>query len=206
MLRNLLPSTLACLVGLSVYAEPMNEATTPAETEAPSADPRVKMVTSKGELTIQLFADEAPITVKNFLEYVEAGYYDGLIFHRIIPGFMAQGGGFEENMQQKKTNAAIKNEAVNGLKNKRGTLAMARTADINSATSQFFINLVDNVFLDHTAPTSRGYGYCVFGEIVDGMATVDAMASVKTATKGFHQNVPVEPLIIKSAVVITEAP
>lgn len=165
-------------------------------------DPRVELVTSMGSIVVELDAAAAPITVENFLSYVEDGFFDGTIFHRVIPGFMAQGGGFTSDMQQKPVNAPIKNEAANGLKNLRGTLAMARTAVVDSATAQFFINLVDNSFLDHTAPTPQGYGYAVFGKVVSGMEVVDAMAAVPTTTVGPFQDVPQTPIVIESAKVV----
>ncbi len=152
--------------------------------------------TSLGDITIDLFADKAPISVKNFLGYVEAGFYDGTIFHRVIPDFMVQCGGFTPDMAQKKTNAPIKNEADNGLSNEPYTLAMARTSDINSATSQFFINIADNVFLDHG---KRDFGYAVFGKVTKGTEVVDKIAEVKTGSAGGHRDVPVTPVVITSA-------
>lgn len=152
--------------------------------------------TSKGDITIELFPNEAPITVENFLQYVDDGYFDGTIFHRVIPGFMLQGGGFTEDMDQKETREPIKNEADNGLKNERGTLSMARTQVVDSATSQFFLNLVDNDFLDHG---SRDFGYAVFAKVVEGMEIADEIAGVQTENHGMHQNVPVEPVVINSA-------
>jgi len=166
---------------------------------AATANPRVVLETSKGPIVIELFADKAPKTVENFLAYVDAGHYDGTVFHRVIPGFMVQGGGFTADMQQKTTRAPIQNEADNGVKNRRGTLAMARTNDPHSASSQFFINLVDNGFLDHTAKSAQGWGYAVFGEVVEGMETADAIAKVKSGNRGGHENVPVEPVVIESA-------
>jgi len=151
--------------------------------------------TSLGDFTVELFEKEAPISVANFLEYVNESYYDGTIFHRVIPNFMIQGGGFNESMAQKGTKAPIKNEADNGLKNERGTLAMARTPEINSATSQFFINLNNNDFLDHGG---RDFGYAVFGKIVDGMDVIDEIAKVATGNHGMHQDVPKEAVLIKS--------
>jgi cyclophilin family peptidyl-prolyl cis-trans isomerase len=151
--------------------------------------------TSKGTFTVQLFDKQAPITVENILRYADEGFFDGTIFHRVIPGFMIQGGGLTEDMKNKRGHEPIKNEATNGLKNKRGTLSMARTNDINSATSQFFINVADNDFLDHK-PGS--YGYAVFGRIDSGMDVVDAIAAVKTGTRGGHQDVPVETVVIES--------
>ena len=151
--------------------------------------------TSKGTFTVQLFDKQAPITVENILRYADEGFFDGTIFHRVIPGFMIQGGGLTEDMNNKRGHEPIKNEATNGLKNKRGTLSMARTNDINSATSQFFINVADNDFLDHK-PGS--YGYAVFGRIDSGMDVVDAIAAVKTGNRGGHQDVPVETVVIES--------
>ena len=151
--------------------------------------------TSAGEIHIELYADKAPVTVKNFLAYVDAGFYDGTIFHRVIPDFMIQCGGFTQDMQQKKTNAPIKNEADNGLSNEPYTLAMARTSDVNSATSQFFINLADNVFLDNG---KRDFGYAVFGKVVKGTEVVDKIAEVKTGSKGGHGDVPLTAVVIDS--------
>jgi len=169
----------------------------PAAPAAPAAgSTTVVLATSLGDVTVELFADKAPLTVKNFLEYVDAGFYNGTLFHRVIPGFMIQGGGFGPDMQQKQTRPPVKNEADNGLRNSRGTLAMARTSDINSATSQFFVNLTDNTFLDHQV---RDFGYAVFGKVVGGMDVVDKIAAVRTGTKGMHQNVPLEPVAITSA-------
>ena len=157
----------------------------------------VRFETTLGAFTIDLFEDEAPVTVKNFLEYVDAGHFDGTVFHRVIPGFMVQGGGMTEDLRPKPTRTPIKNEAANGLKNRRGMLSMARTNDPDSATSQFFINLVDNAFLD---PSPRsGAGYAVFGCVTEGMSVVDAMAKVKTGRRGQHDDVPVEPIKVVSA-------
>jgi cyclophilin family peptidyl-prolyl cis-trans isomerase len=156
----------------------------------------IEFKTSLGDFTIKLFDDQAPISAANFQAYVEAGFFDGTIFHRVIPGFVIQGGGFTADMQQKKTNSPIKNEATNGVKNKRGTLSMARTNDINSATSQFFVNLVDNAFLDNS-PSS--YGYAVFGEVTSGMDVIDAIAKVQTGRHGHHDDVPTTPVIVHSA-------
>lgn len=163
---------------------------------------KVKMQTTKGTIVLELDDEKAPETVRNFVEYVQAGHYDGTIFHRVIDGFMIQGGGFTKDMNQKKTRAPIRNEASNGLHNKRGTIAMARTMVVDSATSQFFINLVDNDFLDFTAPTTQGYGYAVFGKVTDGMDVVDAIAKVKTGYHGPHQNVPEEAIVVTRAAVI----
>lgn len=152
--------------------------------------------TSHGEFTIELYPDQAPVTVENFLAYVDDGFFDGTIFHRVISGFMIQGGGFTAEMQQKSTRAPIKNEADNGLKNTRGTLSMARTQQKDSATAQFFINLTDNTFLDHGA---RDFGYAVFGKVTDGMDVVDKIATVKTGNRGGHADVPMEAVTIESA-------
>jgi len=160
--------------------------------------------TSMGSITVELDDAKAPITVKNFLDYAASGHYDGTIFHRVIDGFMIQGGGFTKAMDQKPTKAPIKNEAANGLTNKRGTIAMARTMVVDSATSQFFINLVDNDFLNFRAPTPQYYGYAVFGKVTDGMDVVDKIAKVKTGFAGPHQNVPEEPIVIKKVHVAAE--
>jgi cyclophilin family peptidyl-prolyl cis-trans isomerase len=157
---------------------------------------RVLMETSKGAVTIELDAAKAPLTVANFLEYVDAGFYNGTVFHRVIPDFMIQGGGFEPGMRQKPTGDPVRNEAANGLTNQRGTIAMARTRNPHSATAQFFINLKHNDFLDH--PGQDGWGYAVFGRVTDGMAVVDAIADVKTGTQGGHRDVPRESVIIES--------
>lgn len=162
-------------------------------------NPRVMVETSMGSFTIELFRHKAPITVTNFLKYVREGFYDGLIFHRVIKGFMIQGGGLDENMQPKKTRFAIKNEATNGLSNRRGTVAMARTALVDSATSQFFINVVDNPFLDHKGKRPEDFGYAVFGEVIEGMDVVDAIREVKTGSRGGHSDVPLEPVFILKA-------
>jgi peptidyl-prolyl cis-trans isomerase B (cyclophilin B) len=157
--------------------------------------------TSMGTITLELDADKAPATVGNFVKYAKEGFYDGTIFHRVIDGFMIQGGGFTKNMDQKPTHEPIRNEAVNGLKNKRGTIAMARTMVVDSATSQFFVNLVDNNFLDFTSPTPQGFGYAVFGKVTDGLDVVDAIGKVKTGFAGPHQNVPETPVVIKKVTV-----
>ncbi len=156
----------------------------------------VEMDTNLGNVVFELDEAKAPITVENFKNYVDDGFYDGLIFHRVIDGFMVQGGGFDADMKQKKTAAPIKIESDNGLKNVRGSIAMARTMDPNSATSQFFINTQDNTFLDY--PGQDGYGYTVFGKVVDGMDVIDKMEKVKTSSKGMHQDVPVKPIVIES--------
>ena len=162
----------------------------------------VKLSTNFGDITLELDAEKAPITVANFLQYVESGFYDGVIFHRVIDDFMIQGGGFDANMKQKKTKNEIKNEADNGLANNNYTVAMARTSIPDSASSQFFINIADNDFLNHTAPTSSGWGYCVFGKVVEGMDVVDKIKAVKTTSKAGHRDVPVESVTIEKASVI----
>jgi len=159
----------------------------------------VKLHTNFGTITLELNAEKAPETVKNFLAYVESGHYNNTIFHRVIDGFMIQGGGFASGMEQKPVNAPIPNEAANGLKNDCGTIAMARTGDPHSATAQFFINVADSAFLNHTAPSGQGWGYCVFGKVVEGMDVVNKIKAVKTSTTGFHQNVPVEDVVIEKA-------
>lgn len=160
--------------------------------------------TSLGDIKVALYEKEAPETVKNFLSYVNDKFYDGTIFHRVIPGFMIQGGGFTPDMQQKPTNPSVKNEAANGLKNEVGTLAMARTPDPNSATAQFFINVKDNDFLDYKDSSVQGFGYCVFGKVIEGMDVVRKIELVKTTRKGMNENVPIEPVTINSITLVTD--
>lgn len=162
----------------------------------------VKMQTTLGEMLIELDAEAAPVTVKNFMDYVNDGFYDGTIFHRVISGFMIQGGGMTSEMKEKPNKKPIVNEAANGLKNLRGTLAMARTADPNSATSQFFINHKDNDFLDYKGPTPDRIGYAVFGKVTEGLDVLDKIAAVKTKSAGYHDDVPVDPVVILSAVAV----
>ena len=164
-----------------------------------AAPKKVRLETSAGTLTIELDAERAPQSTANFLQYVAAGHYDGTVFHRVIRGFMVQGGGFDAAMKQKPTQAPIRNEASNGLKNKRYTLAMARTSDPHSATAQFFINTVDNEFLDFKAENAQGWGYAVFGRVVEGTEVVDAIEAVRTGRKGFHDDVPLEDVRIERA-------
>lgn len=164
--------------------------------------PYVELETTMGNIVIELNQEKAPNTVKNFLDYVKSGHYDGTIFHRVIDGFMIQGGGMDANMKEKATNAPIKNEADNGLKNEVGTIAMARTSDPNSATSQFFINVKDNSFLNYTSPTSQGWGYAVFGKVTEGMDVVNKIKGVPTGKVGFHGDVPKSPIVITHAKVI----
>ncbi|MDH4151236.1 MAG: peptidylprolyl isomerase [Betaproteobacteria bacterium] len=170
-----------------------------------AANPKVEMKTTLGTIVIELYPENAPKTVENFLQYVNDGFYDGTIFHRVIPGFMAQGGGFTPNLQQKPTRAAIRNEAGNGLRNATGTVAMARTADPHSATAQFFINVSENDFLDFKSADEKGYGYTVFGRISSGMDVVQKMIATPTATTGPHQNVPRQPIVIERARVLGAA-
>lgn len=186
-------------------AQPEKKAPVAEKKETPKtpANPVVKIVTSKGEIQVELYPDKAPITVKNFLSYTKEGFYDDTIFHRVIKDFMIQGGGMTKDMQHKKTKSPIKNEAANGLKNKRGTIAMARTNVPDSATSQFFINHKDNPFLDFRDPSPRGIGYAVFGKVIKGMDVVDAIAAVATRKPG---DVPVETVTIKSVTLVEAAP
>jgi len=160
--------------------------------------------TSMGDIKLELNKEKAPVTVENFVSYVNDGHYNGTIFHRVIDGFMIQGGGFDKDMQQKSTKAPIKNEANNGLKNDVGTIAMARTSDPHSASAQFFINIKNNDFLNFSSETAQGWGYAVFGKVVDGMDVVNKIKSVKTGNHGFHQDVPLEPVIIETAEVVAE--
>ena len=167
------------------------------------ANPQVELqIAGHGNITIELDAEKAPKSAENFLAYVKKGHYDGTVFHRIIDGFMIQGGGFAVGMTQKPTDANITNEANNGLKNNKYTLAMARTSDPHSASSQFFINVSDNAFLNHTAPSQQGWGYAVFGKVVAGTDVVDSLGKVKTGRKGFHDDVPVQDVVITKAVVL----
>lgn len=161
----------------------------------------IKLTTNHGAITLELDAEKAPKTVANFIAYVEAGHYDGTIFHRVIDGFMVQGGGFLPGMEQRPTQAPIENEATNGLKNERGTIAMARTSDPHSASAQFFLNVADNDFLDN-GKCQDGWGYCVFGRVVEGLDVMDKIKNVKVRNSGFHQNVPAEDVIIERAEVI----
>ena len=169
---------------------------------AAAANPKVEMETTKGKFVIELFPEKAPDTVKNFLNYVDTKCYDGTIFHRVIPKFMIQGGGFTADMKRKPAGAPIKNEADNGLKNDRGTIAMARTNDPHTATAQFFINTINNDFLNHKSKTQQGWGYVVFGKVVAGMDVVDAISSAKTVMRGMYRDVPAENIEIRSTVVL----
>jgi peptidyl-prolyl cis-trans isomerase B (cyclophilin B) len=169
----------------------------PAQDKA-SGPPAVVVTTSKGRIVIDLYPEQAPATVANFLKYVDAKFYDNTVFHRVIPNFMIQGGGFTADLKPRVTGAPIRNEADNGLSNKRGSVAMARTMEPHSATAQFFISTVDNAFLDFRSKTPQGWGYAVFGRVVEGMDVVDAIATVRTGNRGMYQNVPLEPVVIES--------
>ena len=199
-MKNLLGLLLVLTVGFAPAAGLATEAQTKGVGMV-----TVKMETSMGDITLELDGDKAPETVANFVEYANAGFYDGTIFHRVIAGFMIQGGGFDGDMKQKETRAPIKNEADNGLKNDTGTIAMARTPDPNSATAQFFINVKDNGFLNHSSPSPQGWGYCVFGRVVDGMDVVDKIKGVQTGNAGYHSDVPVEDVVIESVTVEADA-
>ena len=198
------------LLFAAALALPMSAFAQDAAAPAPAADankPRVTLKTSLGDIVLELDKRSAPITVDNFIKYVRAGHYDGTIFHRVIDGFMIQGGGYTPELIGKPTRPAIMNEGPNGLKNKRGTIAMARTGDPHSATAQWFINVVDNTALDHVAPTdSRSWGYAVFGQVVEGMDVVDRIKSTPTRKEGMMENLPVEPVIIEKAEVGSAEP
>lgn len=206
--RSLTPVTLALTLLLTTAVA---RAADPAPAAAPAKEgakmeqtgknPIVVISTSMGDIEAELYADKAPESVKNFLAYANDGFYNGTVFHRVIKGFMIQGGGMTPDMSQKPNKAPIKNEADNGLKNLNGTLAMARTSVVDSATSQFFINVKDNAFLDHKSKTPQGYGYAVFGKVISGMDVVQKIENVSTGNKGMHQDVPVEPVVIKSVTV-----
>lgn len=191
---RLFASLLSLLIALAL---------TPA---AHAGNPKVELKTTLGAVVIELYPENAPKTVENFLQYVKDGFYDGTVFHRVIPGFMVQGGGFTPNLQQKPVRPVIRNEAGNGLRNAMGTLAMARTADPHSATAQFFINVSENDFLDFKSPDDQGYGYTVFARVTSGMDVVQKMLQIPTATVGPHQNVPRQPIVIERARRLAEAP
>ncbi len=174
---------------------------------AQAANPKVRLHTTQGDIVLELYPDKAPKTVANFLAYVNAGSYDGTIFHRVVPGFVVQGGGFDSAFKPKPTRPPVENEAGNGLANRRGTVAMARTAEVHSATSQFFINLADNHFLDHRDRSPQGFGYCVFGRVVGGMEVVDAIAAIPTGPGGpFRAEVPQKPVVILKAELLASPP
>jgi len=191
--QTIIFGTLFCF--LPFYAVAENQTATGDSTVT------VRMQTNMGTIVLELDGEKAPETVANFVEYAKAGFYDGTIFHRVIPGFMIQGGGFEPGMTQKATRAPVKNEADNGLKNELGTIAMARTPDPNSATAQFFINVKNNGFLNHTAPTAQGWGYCVFGKVTEGMDVVHSIEKVSTTFRGGHQDVPSEDVVIEKVTI-----
>jgi peptidylprolyl isomerase/peptidyl-prolyl cis-trans isomerase B (cyclophilin B) len=197
----------ALMLGISGCgaSEPGKQAVSTAPAAGQSANPRVLIETSKGNITVEVFPGQAPLSAENFINYVKSGYYDGLIFHRVIPGFMVQGGGMNASMAEKPHGAPIQNEADNGLKNLRGTLAMARTGDPHSASSQFFINVADNAFLNHRGKSVDGWGYAVFGEVVDGMDVVDAIVAVPRGNRGPHGDVPIEPVMMKRVSLVPEA-
>jgi len=172
-----------------------------------AANPQVEMKTGFGVITLELYPDKAPKTVENFLQYVKEGHFKGTVFHRVIPGFMIQGGGFDKTLQQKPAKRQVENEAANGLKNEIGTIAMARTPDPHSASAQFFINVADNVPLNHTSPTPQGYGYAVFGKVTKGMDVVNKITAVPTGNRGGHQNVPMEAVMIEDVkLIVAEKP
>jgi cyclophilin family peptidyl-prolyl cis-trans isomerase len=203
MKKTFLSIFLCFLIAYICYAfagQPPQKASLPAgmEGEQMSKNPRVIMETTKGKMIIELYPDKAPITVGNFLGYVDSGFFNGTIFHRVIPGFMVQGGGFGKGLTERMTLSPIKNEADNGLLHERGTVAMARTNIVDSATAQFFVNSVDNPFLNHQNDTPQGFGYCVFGRVVEGMDVVDAISSAPTHTVGYFADVPVDDIEIIS--------
>jgi peptidyl-prolyl cis-trans isomerase B (cyclophilin B) len=194
-LRTLASALTRCGLGLALLLL--------AAVPAWAANPVVELSTNLGPIRLELYPEKAPKTVENFLRYAKEGFYDGTIFHRVIPGFMVQGGGFTPEMEQKKAREPIANEAQNGLKNSTGTIAMARTPNPHSATAQFFINVADNAFLDFTGPTQQGFGYCVFGRVTQGMDVINKIVAARTGNRGGHQNVPLEPIVIKSARIVS---
>lgn len=203
LVKQLLGAMVLSVIALSPVAQAQTQATNSTkENSTMSAHPRVKLATNKGDIVIELNTAKAPVTVQNFLDYVKEGFYDGVVFHRVIKGFMIQGGGFEPGLKEKATKAPIENEAANGLSNEKYTLAMARTNDPHSASAQFFINTNNNDFLNHTAPTAQGWGYAVFGKVVEGTDVVDAIENVATGSRGFHQDVPRDDVIIEKASVV----
>lgn len=190
------------LAGAVAIGSPSWAASTSEQGEFMSSSPRVKLATTAGDIVVELDAEKAPKTVENFLAYVKDGFYDGTLFHRVISNFMIQGGGFDTDFKQKTTRDPITNEADNGLKNDRYTLAMARTNEPHSATAQFFINVADNDFLNFTAPTANGWGYAVFGKVVEGTEVVEAIKGVATGNRSFHQDIPVDDVLIESATLL----
>ncbi len=206
-------ASLVCLLAFAAPAAPQApkkapapapkaQAAAPKVQTPPAVNPRVLLDTTKGKIVIELYPGKAPKTVKNFLDYVKSGQYNGEIFHRVIPGFMAQGGGFTPDMKEKPTRAPVQNEAKNGLSNERGTVAMARTADPHSASAQFFINVANNGAGLDSGKAADGWGYTVFGKVVEGMEAVDAIVAVPTTTKGPYGDVPVDPIIIRKASIV----
>ncbi len=183
-------------------SEPGKQTVSTAPAAGQPANPRVLIEPSKGNITVEVFPAQAPQSVGNFLNYVKTGFYNGLVFHRVIPGFMIQTGGMTPDMAEKPKNASIQNEADNGLKNLRGTLAMARTGEPHSASSQFFINVADNAFLNHRGKSFEGWGYAVFGQVIDGMDVVDAIVAVPRGNRGPHGDVPIEPIVIQRATLL----
>jgi cyclophilin family peptidyl-prolyl cis-trans isomerase len=207
---NVSIAPLVCLLALLVPAAAPKKSPHPATPAkkasaapaAPAANPRVALQTSKGRIVIELYADKAPKSARNFLDYAKAGHFNGTIFHRVIPGFMIQGGGFTPDMTEKPTRPPVPNEADNQVLNQRGTVAMARTSDPNSATAQFFINLANNGFLNFRGKTPEGWGYAVFGNVVEGMDVVDAIAQVPTTSKTPYENVPLQPVVIQKVTIL----
>lgn len=200
---NFIKQSLSCLVVASLLLMPFTVTAQAQHKETNTMSlPRVKLQTNKGDIILELNPAKAPVTTENFLSYVKDGFYDGVIFHRVIKRFMIQGGGFEPGLKQKDTKAPIQNEANNGLANEKYTIAMARTSDPHSASAQFFINTNNNDFLNHTSPSPQGWGYAVFGEVVEGQSVVDDIEGVRTGSRGFHQDVPVEDVIIEKATVV----
>ncbi|MEW6415187.1 MAG: peptidylprolyl isomerase [Pseudomonadota bacterium] len=202
---TLFAATLLLAIAGCGASEPATQQVSTAPAAGQPANPRVLIETSKGNITVEVFPALAPQTVKNFLDYVRNGFYDGLIFHRVIPGFMIQTGGMHPDMTEKPKQAPIPNEADNGLRNLRGTLAMARMGDPHSASSQFFINVADNRFLDHRGKSFEGWGYAVFGQVVDGMDVVDAIVAVPRGNRGPHGDVPLEPVVMQRVSVLPAA-
>lgn len=200
---NFIKQSLSCLVVASLLLIPFTVTAQAQHKETNTMSlPRVKLQTNKGDIILELNPAKAPVTTENFLSYVKDGFYDGVIFHRVIKRFMIQGGGFEPGLKQKDTKAPIQNEANNGLANEKYTIAMARTSDPHSASAQFFINTNNNDFLNHTSPSPQGWGYAVFGKVVEGQSVVDDIEGVRTGSRGFHQDVPVEDVIIEKAAVV----
>lgn len=200
---SFIKQSLSSLILASLFIMPISATAQAQQKEISTMSlPRVKLQTNKGDIVLELNPAKAPVTTENFLSYVKDGFYDGVIFHRVIKRFMIQGGGFEPGLKQKDTKAPIQNEANNGLANEKYTIAMARTSDPHSASAQFFINTNNNDFLNHTSPSPQGWGYAVFGKVVEGQSVVDDIEGVRTGSRGFHQDVPVEDVIIEKATVV----